>query len=178
MSKFILFAFHIHQITVKYTCPFHYISWNANLQQWKFEPIGFHRMWPYYLMLISNIFCIILYIASLATIRLRSNDFGNDPLLLYTSGLYVLTILLTLVADYLFLTNGNEWVSINNYLLPQAPQPTTKESINANFRKLRWSGKKSTRKLLQVTKGTKISFISKKCFCFQAMHIIDIIFIS
>lgn len=140
-------AFTLHQQLAAITCPFHYISWNTEAQQWKFESMKISRMWPYYLMVVFNAICAASYFVAVIITRQGNLNHRYSTVALFTAGLFVLDYILVFLADYLFITNGKEWVQLNNYLYAKAQHtsfqgntlPKRKSSFSKNIsRKLIW----------------------------------------
>lgn len=157
-------AFYIHQLAVKYTCPFHYISWNNAVTEWRCNSISVWRMWPYYLMLLINLLYAFAYCIALATSKQWRTTSHVSSVHLYTSGLYVLCIVFIFAGDYFFLSARAEFVYCANYLTLKKnlnvgshfPRVVTNSYINAE------NTKTFSRKLLEtigIGKPLKYKFL-------------------
>jgi len=108
-TKLAFKANYINQRIGQVICPFYYVSWDYNKLEWKYENINFRRMWPYYIAQWLSILNMILFFATIPFLgKINKNT--------TVSGLFVLTVFLLLLVDYLFIVNGREWVYATNWM--------------------------------------------------------------
>jgi len=108
-TKLVLQAYHINQLIAQVICPFHYVSWDYHKLKWKYEDICFRRMGLYYFGVALMIFYILIFIATIPFL-------GNIHRKVTVAGLVVLVMLLFLLVEYLFISNGREWVYVTNWM--------------------------------------------------------------
>lgn len=124
------YAFYLHQLSVKYTCPFHYVTWNSEYLQWKCESFRLLRMWPYYTILFFSVLGCMLYFVLIFCIKGSKLETLRDAV--YISGFHILPTILMFAVDYMFLSSASPLLQAANWILsekfiriPSRPQTTT-----------------------------------------------------
>ncbi len=116
-SNLVLQANHLNQLIGKHICPFHYVSWDSKKLKWKYENINFRRMWPYYIVIGLNLLYVLIYV-TIIPIMLHCKDteqrtnFHHHVL----GGIIVLITIFLCPSDWLFISNGWEWVYSTNWV--------------------------------------------------------------
>lgn len=112
----VLQANHINQLLNQHLCPYYYVSWNTKNLEWKFENIHFCRMWPYYSVIVLNLMLVILYLAIIPILLWRDTEHRANFQNIIVGGLVALITIFILPVDYIFISNGREWVYATNWI--------------------------------------------------------------
>ncbi len=116
-SKLVLQSHYINQIIANRICPFHYVSWNHNTLQWRYENISWKRMWPFYIVLLINFVHTFLFVLTFTYIRWHpANGYSVTSKQLIMCSFYTLITALVSIVDWLFVTSGQEWVFAINWV--------------------------------------------------------------
>lgn len=116
-SNLVLQANHLNQLMGKYICPFHYVSWDSEKLEWKYENTNVRRMWPYYTVIGLNFLYVFLYITTIPIVlywKDTEQRFNLHHVVL--GGIIVLITIFLCPSDWLLIRNGWEWVYLTNWV--------------------------------------------------------------
>lgn len=116
-SSLVLQSHYLNQIVANFICPFHYVTWNHNTLQWRYENISWKRMWPFYVVQLINFLNTFLFMIIFTYIRWHpvvGNNVTSKQLIMCS--FYVLLTALVTVVDWLFITSGQELVFAINWV--------------------------------------------------------------
>lgn len=112
----LLQANNINQLLNQHICPSYYVSWNTENLEWKVENISFRRMWRYYTVIVLNIIYVTLYVAIIHFFLWRDTEHRANFQNIIVGGLVALITIFILPVDYIFISNGREWVYATNWI--------------------------------------------------------------